>query len=305
MEQIIACIPNFSEGQRLEVVEAIVQAIASVDGLAILHQTSDKDHNRSVVTFAGQPDAVLEGAFRGIEAAARLIDMDAQQGQHPRIGAADVVPLIPIRGISLEECALLARSLASRVGELLKLPVYCYEAAAFDESRRNLAHLRQGQYEGLKAAILTDPARRPDYGPAMMSKAGACVIGAREALIAFNVFLNTTELHIARDIAQKIRASGDGLPYVKALGLMVDGRAQVSMNLTNYRKTPIHRVVEFIRREAAQYGCMIYRCELIGLVPQDALFDAAAWYLQMHDFTPARVLDVQLSQRLPPDRGDA
>ncbi len=290
MSGIVECVPNFSEGRRLEVVEAIVAAIASTPGVKVLHRTSDYDHNRSVVTFAGAPEAVLAGAFAGVRVASELIDMDAHSGAHPRLGAADVVPFVPIRGVSLQDCVELAHRLGQRVAHELGIPVYLYEAAAQRPERRNLADVRRGEYEGLKVSIHT-PERAPDYGAPQVGKAGAVVIGAREVLIAFNVFLNTTDVKVAQAIARAIRQSSGGLVGVKALGLLVDGRAQVSMNLTDYRRTPLHRVVEMIRSECLRYGVAIARSELIGLLPEDALLDAAAWYLQLHDFTPDRLLE--------------
>lgn len=301
MQPIVECIPNFSEGRRLHVVEALADAIAGVPGVALLHRTSDPDHNRSVLTFAGTPAAVLDAAFATIALAARAIDMTQHSGQHPRIGAADVVPLVPIRGISLLDCVQLAKQLGQRVGDELGLPVYLYEAAATRPERRNLADVRRGEYEGLRNSIGKDPARTPDYGPERIGTAGAVVIGAREALIAFNVFLNTNDIQVAQRIARAVRASGGGLMYVKALGLLVAGQAQVSMNLTDYRRTPLHRVLELVRREAQRHGVLITRSELIGLMPQQALVDAAAWYLQLDDFDETRLLENRLQAGLNSD----
>lgn len=293
---LVECIPNFSEGRRMDVVDQIADAIGSVSGVQILDRHSDEDHNRSVITILGGPEAVKEAAFSGIEKAAELIDMGQHQGAHPRIGAADVVPFVPIREISIEECVELARELGWRVGEELHIPVYLYEEAAAKPERVNLENIRRGQYEELKKAITDDPERAPDYGPALMGSAGAVVIGAREALIAFNVYLSTDDVSVAKKIAKTIRHSSGGLRYVKAMGVMVEGRAQVSMNLTNFKKTPIALVVETIRREAWHYGTTIHHGELVGLVPQEALLDAAVWYTQLDQFENNQVLENRLSK---------
>lgn len=295
---LVECVANFSEGRRQDVIDAIVQAVGGVAGTAVLDVHTDADHNRSVVTFAGEPESVLESAYAGIATAARLIDLDEHQGQHPRIGAADVVPFVPLSGITLEECAALARQLGERVGRELNIPVYLYEAAATRADRVNLADVRRGEYEGLRDAILNDPDRAPDYGPSRLGKAGATAIGARLPLIAYNVYLNTSDVEIARKIAASIRYSGGGLAHVKALGLLVNGRAQVSMNLTDYTRTPVARVLEMIRSEAARYGVAVVSSELVGLIPQAALIEAARWYLQLDDFSADQILEERLRARL-------
>lgn len=295
---LVECVANFSEGRRQDVIDAIVQAVGGVAGTAVLDVHTDADHNRSVVTFAGEPESVLESAYAGIATAARLIDLDEHQGQHPRIGAADVVPFVPLSGITLEECAALARQLGERVGRELNIPVYLYEAAATRADRVNLADVRRGEYEGLRDAILNDPDRAPDYGPSRLGKAGATAIGARLPLIAYNVYLNTSDVEIARKIAASIRYSGGGLAHVKALGLLVNGRAQVSMNLTDYTRTPVARVMEMIRSEAARYGVAVVSSELVGLIPQAALIEAARWYLQLDDFSADQILEERLRARL-------
>jgi glutamate formiminotransferase len=295
---LVECVANFSEGRRQDVIDAIVQAVGGVAGTAVLDVHTDADHNRSVVTFAGEPESVLESAYAGIATAARLIDLDEHQGQHPRIGAADVVPFVPLSGITLEECAALARQLGERVGRELQIPVYLYEAAATRADRVNLADVRRGEYEGLRDAILNDPDRAPDYGPSRLGKAGATAIGARLPLIAYNVYLNTSDVEIARKIAASIRYSGGGLAHVKALGLLVNGRAQVSMNLTDYTRTPVARVMEMIRSEAARYGVAVVSSELVGLIPQAALIEAARWYLQLDDFSADQILEERLRARL-------
>lgn len=293
---LIECIPNFSEGQRPDVIAAIVDAIRSAAPVQILDSSSNADHNRTVVTFAGTPEAVETAAFAGIRAAAQLIDMNEQRGEHPRLGAADVVPFVPLRDATLSDCVAIARRLGERVGNQLSIPVYLYEDAALLPERKNLEDVRRGQYEALKVAISTDPARLPDFGPAQLGKAGAVIIGARPPLIAFNVFLNTADVQIAKHIARAIRQSSGGFRYVKASGFLVEGRAQVSMNLTNFEQTPIHRVVELIRREAARYGVGVAFSELIGLTPEAALIDAAQWYLQLDRFTPDQLLERRIQQ---------
>ncbi len=294
MTQLVECIPNFSEGRRPEVVAAIVEAIASVEGIVILDRHSDVDHNRTVITYVGAPEAVEEAAFRGIARAAELINLDEHRGEHPRIGATDVVPFVPISDITMTECVEIARRLGRRVGDELGIPVYLYEDAATRPERVNLENIRRGEYEALKSEIGTNPERQPDFGPASLTPAGATVIGARAPLVAFNVYLTTEDKSIADKIARAVRHSSGGLRFVKALGMFVDGRAQVSMNLTNYRKTPIARVVEFIRREAARYGVGIHHSELVGLVPQEALTDAAVWYMQLDQFEKDQVLEERL-----------
>lgn len=291
---LVECIPNYSEARRPEVVEAIMASILSVKDVHILDRHSDLDHNRSVITMVGAPQAVAEAAFRSIQKAAELINLDIHTGAHPRIGATDVVPFVPISGVNMADCVELARSLGSRVGKELGIPVYLYEEAATRPERQNLENIRKGQYEALKEEIGIKPERQPDFGPAKVGPSGATVIGARPPLVAFNIYLNTNEIGVAQKIAKAVRNSSGGLRYVKAMGVMVEGRAQVSMNLTNYRHTPIARVVEFVRREAVRYGVGIHHSELVGLIPQEALVDAAVWYAQMDDFEPAQVLESRL-----------
>jgi len=292
--RIVECIPNFSEARRPEVVQAILDEIKSVDGVSVLDQHSDMDHNRTVVTCVGPPEAIEEAAFKAIAKATTLIDLDAHQGEHPRIGATDVVPFVPISGVTMVECVEMARRLGKRVGDELGIPVYLYEEAATLPERTNLENIRRGQYEALKEEIGGNPARDPDFGPARITGAGATVIGAREPLIAFNVYLTSNDVAIANKIARVIRHSSGGLRFVKAMGVMVEGRAQVSMNLTNFRKTSMARVVEMIRREAARYGVQIHHSELVGLIPNKALTDAAIWYMQMDQFESDQVLETRL-----------
>lgn len=292
---LVECIPNFSEARRPEVIEAIARAVQAVAGATLLDRHSDLDHNRTVLTFVGSPASVEEAAFQAIAKAAELIDMEQHRGEHPRIGATDVVPFVPISGISMQECVAMACRLGSRVGEELGIPIYLYEEAATRPERQNLENIRRGQYEGLKDEILSDPDRAPDFGPRRLGSAGATVVGARHPLIAFNVYLTTHDVDVARKIARTVRHSSGGLRNVKGLGLLVEGRAQVSMNLTNYHVTPITRAVELIRREAARYGTGIHHSELVGLIPEQALVEAAQWYLQLDQFDPGQILERRLA----------
>jgi glutamate formiminotransferase/formiminotetrahydrofolate cyclodeaminase len=291
---IIECVPNFSEAKRPEVMDQIIKAITDVEGVWLLDQHSDEDHNRTVVTFVGSPQGVEEAAFQAIAKAATLIDLSQHKGEHPRIGATDVVPLIPISGVTMKECIQLSERLGERIAAELKIPVYLYEESARTPSRRNLAAIRKGEYETLKKVIEVDESRVPDFGPRQLGPAGATVIGAREFLIAYNIYLTTEEVDIAKDIARTVRHSSGGLRYVKALGMLVEGQAQVSMNLTNFRKTPISLVVETVRREAQRYGVNISHSELVGLIPQDALVDMAVWYAQMNGFDSDQVLEQKM-----------
>ncbi len=293
---LVECVPNFSEARRPEIIHAIVAAIQTVPSVHVLDRHSDLDHNRTVITMIGPPQAVEEAAFQAIARAAELINLDEHQGAHPRIGATDVVPFVPISEVTMQDCVEIARRLGRRVGDELGIPVYLYEEAATRPERVNLENIRHGQYEGLKEEIIRNPDRKPDFGPARLGPAGATVIGARQPLIAFNVYLTTNDTRIAQNIARAIRHSSGGLRYVKAMGVLVEGRAQVSMNLTNYRQTPVARVVEIIRREAERYGTAIHHSELVGLIPQEALNDAAVWHLQMDGFEPSQVLETRLME---------
>lgn len=295
MKQLVECVPNFSEGRRQEVIDQITAAIAQSPGAELLDVQSDLAHNRSVVTILGAPQAVVEAAFRAMAMASQLIDMDHHRGEHPRMGATDVVPFVPVRGVTMQDCVALAHQLGERVGAELGIPVYLYEEAATRPERRNLAAVRRGEYEGLREEIATNPDRAPDFGPAAMGAAGATAIGARPPLIAFNVYLNTGDVGPARAIAKSVRHSSGGLRFVKALGLLVEGQAQISMNLTDYRRTPIHRVLELIRVEAARYGLTVIHSEVVGLLPAEALVDTAQFYLQLAGFTPGQILENRLS----------
>ncbi len=290
--RIVGAVPNFSEGRRPEVIQAIVDAYNSVEGARVIDYSSDPDHNRSVVTIVGEPEAVSEALFRGIAKAAELIDMDQQQGEHPRIGATDVVPFVPITDVSMDEAVEMARALARRVGDELNIPVYLYAKAAARPDRVVLSHIRKGEYEGLKADLEAGKEERlPDFGPQKLGKAGATVIGARPPLIAYNIYLTTDDVSIAKKIARAVRYSSGGLRNIQAMGVLVEGKAQVSMNLLDYTKTPVYRVTEFVRREAARYGVGIQSAELIGVAPQQMLIDAAQWYLQLDNLTPESILE--------------
>lgn len=291
---LVECIPNFSEARRADVVEKIVASIQAVAGVQVLDKHSDLDHNRTVITMVGEPDAVEEAAFMSIKTASELINLDDHTGAHPRIGATDVVPFVPISGIAMPDCILMAQRLGKRVGEQLSIPVYLYEEAASRPERQNLENIRKGQYEGLKTDILANPERKPDFGPSKLGTAGATVIGARAPLIAFNIYLTTNDLSIAQKIAKAMRHSSGGFHFIKAMGVMVDERAQVSMNMTNFKQTPMARVVEAVRREAERYGVNIHHSELVGLIPQDALIDAAVWYTQLDGFKPDQILENRL-----------
>ena len=303
-QPIVECIPNFSEGARVEVVEEIENAIRSVRGVYILDRHIDSDHNRSVITFAGSPSEVADAAFEAIKTAARKINLDQQKGEHPRIGATDVIPFVPISGVTMDECVELARTLAQRVGDELSIPTYLYEQAATRPERKNLENIRRGEYEGLKETIESDPSKKPDFGPQKLGPAGATVIGARAPLVAFNVYLSTDDVAIAQNIGRAVRHSSGGLRYVKALGMLVEGRAQVSMNLTDFTHTPVARVVELIRREADRYGVSIVNSELVGLIPQAALVDAAQWYLQLDQFSPDQVLENRIFAAMDSEERD-
>jgi glutamate formiminotransferase / formiminotetrahydrofolate cyclodeaminase len=298
MQPLMLCVPNISEGRREDVINTIVAAIRRAGAVYMLDVSSDYDHNRTVLTFAGRPEEVEKSAFATVKAATEHINLDEHDGVHPRLGATDVVPFVPMRGIKMATCVAVAQRLGQRVGDELQLPVYLYERAATRSDRENLANIRslKFQYEQLKLSIQNDPTYLPDFGPATLGPAGGVCIGARAPLIAFNVFLNTDDVTIAQRIAETIRASNGGLAYVKAAGFLVDGRAQVSMNLTDYRKTPLPQVVEMIRREAQRYGVLPAFSELIGLAPQDAFVRASRWYLQLDGFAPDQLLEQRIAQ---------
>lgn len=299
---MIECIPNFSEGRRRAVIDAISAAITGVRGAIMLDIHADADHNRSVITFAGDAVAVAEAAFQAVRVASTLIDLTEQRGQHPRVGATDVLPFVPLRGATLEECVTIARSVGRRIGEELAIPVYLYEAAATQPERVALPNLRRGEYEGLREAIGHDPARAPDFGPAWLGPAGATIVGARMPLIAYNIYLSTADVRVARHVARAVRGSSGGLRGVRALGLLVNGRAQVSLNLIDYHGTPLHRAVDLVAREAAAFGAMIVESELVGLIPEDALLATARFYLHLHGLRESQVLERRLAQALADDQ---
>jgi len=301
MQQIVECVPNFSEGRRPEVYGAIADVIRSVPGAYVLDVSADVDHNRCVITFAGSPAAVEEAAYKAIAEAAKHISLDNHEGEHPRIGATDVCPIIPVQNVSIDECIELAHRLGKRVGTELGIAVYFYGSAAKRPERVKLSAIRRGQFERWREEVETDPARKPDYGPAESKTWGATIIGVRPFLIAYNIYLNTDDVSLASKIAKTVRFSSGGLKYVQAMGFMVEGQAQVSMNLTDFTKTPIHLVQEMVRREASRYGLTITHSELIGLTPQKALFEASKYYLQADEMQEEQVLENRITKELEGD----
>lgn len=299
-DPLIECVPNFSEGQRPEVVQSILAAMR-VEGVRLLDWSLDGDHNRSVITVAGPPAAVVEAAIRGAGRAAELIDLTSQHGVHPRIGAADVIPFVPVRGISLEQCALLARQAGSEIWKRYQVPVYFYEAAAARPDRAMLEEVRRGQFEGLREAVLREPARRPDVGgPNLHPTAGASAVGARKFLIAFNLFLDTPDVAVARAIARDIRQSGGGLAGVKAMGVAAQSQAQVSMNITDFTRTPVGEVYAAVKEKARRHNAQPVRAELIGLIPEAAVEQNSEWVRLLHEFDPDnKILERRLDRPLP------
>jgi glutamate formiminotransferase len=295
MSTLIECVPNFSEGRDKAKVDAIVEAM-KMDGVYLLDREMDADHNRCVITLVGSREAIGEAAIRGVGKAAELIDLTRHQGAHPRMGAADVVPFIPIEGVTIEDCVAIANQVAEEIWKRFQIPTYLYEAAARTPERQNLENIRRGQFEGIRDEIATNPARRPDFGEARVHPtAGATVVGARKFLIAYNVFLNTPDVEIAKKVAKAVRFSSGGLRYVKGAGFSVRGLAQVSMNLTDFEQTPIARVFETVKREAARYGASPLSSEIVGLIPKKALEDAAEWFLQVENFDSSLILENRLS----------
>lgn len=298
--KIIQCVPNFSEGRREAVINQIVQAIVDVEGITLLDVKPDADHNRTVVTFVGDAAAVTEAAFCGAAKATELIDMEQHRGQHPRMGATDVVPFVPLVGATMEDCQAIALTVGERIGRELDIPVYLYERSARTPARRNLADVRRGEYEGIRAEIADNPARTPDFGPNRMhSTAGATAVGARPPLIAFNVNLDTSDVSIAKAIAKTVRESSGGLPAVKGLGMMLEAtnQAQISMNMVDFNVTGLHTVFEAIKLEAAKHKVGVANSEIIGLLPAQALIDIAVHSLSLKDFSPAQVLELKLAAR--------
>jgi glutamate formiminotransferase / 5-formyltetrahydrofolate cyclo-ligase len=293
---VIECVPNVSEGRRKDVVDALVESVRATPSVRLLDYSSDSAHNRSVITMVGDAGPLKAAVLALFEAALHRIDLRAHSGEHPRLGAVDVVPFIPIEGVSMEECVRLAKETGAEVAERFQVPVYLYEEASANPSRKNLEDIRRGQFEGLEAKMST-PGWAPDYGgPGPHPAAGATVIGARMPLIAYNVNLATDRLDVAKKIAAAIRFSSGGFRYVKAMGVSLEDRGivQVSINLTNYEKTPMFRVFEAVKREAARYGVEVLESEIVGLVPAAALVQTAEHFLQLASFTPNQVLENRL-----------
>ncbi len=301
MKTIVECVPNFSEGRNRAIVDQIANAIRSVPGLCLMDLEMDPDHNRSVITFVGEKEGIAEGALRAVEKATELIDLNRHSGAHPRIGATDVVPFVPVRNATLEECVSIARTVGAEISSRFSIPVYLYEAAATRPDRVQLENIRKGQFEGLREEILSSPDRLPDFGKAQVHPtAGATVVGARKFLIAYNINLNTADLHVAKQIAKAIRFSSGGLRYVKAMGVELKARnlVQVSMNLTDFELTPLHRAFELVKREAQRFGVSIAGSEIVGLIPGRAIEMAADFYLQVEDFCPELIFENRLAQIL-------
>jgi len=298
-EQIVECVPNFSEGTDEKKIRQIVQAM-QVPGVCLLDFSLDPDHNRSVVTIAGPPEAVCEAAVRAVGKAAELIDLTRQSGVHPRIGAADVVPFVPVSGMRMEQCALLARQAGAQIWKRYGVPVYFYEAAAARPDRALLEDVRRGQFEGLREAALKDASRRPDVGgPGLHPTAGATAVGARRFLVAYNIYLDSADVAVARAVARDVRASGGGMHGVKAMGVVVNGRAQVSMNITDFRTTPVRKVFEMVAKLALRHGAKPEAGELIGLIPADAYEPESDWARQIDGFdAAAKILERRLANPL-------
>src|SRR6201998_1975895 len=295
MSTLVECVPNFSEGRDQSKVDAIVEAM-KIPGVFLLDREMDADHNRSVITLVGERDAIQEAAIRGVGKAAELIDLTKHQGAHPRLGATDVVPFIPIDGVTIEDCVAMARHVGSEIWTRYQIPLYLYEAAAATPERQNLENIRRGQLEGIREEIATHTARNPDFGEAQAHPtAGSTVVGARKFLIAYNVFLNTADVDVAKKIAKAVRASSGGFRFVKGAGFLVRGMAQVSMNLTDFEQTPIARVFEAVKREAARYGVLPVSSEIVGLIPKAALEQAAEWFLQVENFDSSLILENRLA----------
>lgn len=296
MAKLVECIPNVSEGRRTEVIESIVGVIKEVPGVVLLDYSSDASHNRSVITMVGDPDSVGEAAFRLAKAARDNIDLNHHTGEHPRMGAIDVIPFVPIKEMSVAECVELSKKVGERIYNELSIPVFLYEESATAPHRKNLAAIRKGQFEGMAEKVKQDK-WHPDYGnDEIHPTAGVVAVGARAPLVAFNINLGTSDITVADRIAKIIRESSGGLKYVKALGVMLEDRniAQVSINMCNYEKTPLYRVFELVRAEAARYGVNIIGSEIIGLTPMGALIDTAEYYLKIENFSRAQVLENRL-----------
>ncbi len=301
MRRLIECVPNFSEGRDPARIEALAASMRGVPGAWVLDDHSDRDHNRSVITLAGEPEAVAEAALHGVGAAAELIDLRQHHGAHPRIGATDVLPFVPIENVTMEECAALAHQTGRQIWERFRIPVYFYEAAALRPERTALEQVRKGQFEGLRQDAPRDPGRTPDIGgPDLHPTAGAIAVGARKFLIAYNINLETPDAAIAREIARAIRTSSGGLPALKAMGIPLPSRGitQVSMNLTDFEQTSLQQVYEAVRREATRLGCATVGSEIVGLVPQKALDTTAEYFRSLGRFSPQQILENRLALRL-------
>jgi glutamate formiminotransferase len=298
-EAVVECVPNFSEGRDVRRVEAIVAAM-QVEGVRLLDWAMDADHNRSMVTIAGAASAVLESAVRGVGKAAELIDLTRQEGSHPRIGSADVIPFVPVSGIKLEQCVLLARQAGLEIWRRFGVPVYFYEAAASRPDRANLEDVRRGQFEGLRDAVRKEAARRPDLGgPGLHPTAGACAVGARKFLVTYNVYFDSTDVGVVRSIAREVRAAFGGLHGVKALGVMAHGRAQLTMNITDFKATPLSQVYGTVSRLAVRYKTAPVEGEVIGLIPEEACERESEWMRQLVEFDDqTKVLERRLAAPL-------
>ncbi len=298
LSKIIECVPNFSEGRNKEVVEKILKEIRNVSNIKLLDYSMDKDHNRTVATFIGGPDEVIEAAFKATKKASELIDMTKHIGAHPRMGATDVIPLIPISEVSMEECIRLSKILGAKIGNELGISVYLYEKSATSAERENLANVRKGQYEGMKEKLKQE-GWAPDFGPINLNvKSGVTAVGARMPLVAYNINLATNNLDIAKKIAKAIRAKNGGFTYCKAIGVEIKERdiVQVSINMVDYTKTPLFRVFDMVEREARRYGVNVIGSEIIGLVPMEALIDVADYYLRLEDFNKNQVLEKRMAE---------
>lgn len=294
--RIVECVPNFSEGRRKEVIDKIVEPFRNGKGFSLLDHRADENHNRLVVSLAGDPGAIADALMASAGVAFSLIDMNTHSGAHPRIGALDVVPFTPLKGVTMEECIDIAREFGQRLNEKYEVPVYFYEEAATRPERKNLENIRKGQFEALKNAI-KEPDRLPDIGQAQLHPtAGATVVGARKFLVAFNVNLGTTRIEIAKEIAKAIRFSGGGLAHVKAIGLALEdkGMVQVSVNIVDHEKDPLYRVLELVRMEASRWGVPVVETEIYGMVPASAIYQSAARYLQVADFDPEQIIELRL-----------
>ena len=298
--KLIESVPNISEGRDGQKIEEIAAQVRAVKGVALLDVDPDSDHNRTVITFVGPPEGVEEAVLRLVAKAVELIDLNRHRGEHPRMGAVDVIPFVPIRGTTMEECIELSRRVGERIWNMFKIPVYLYEESATRPERRDLAEIRKGEFEGF-ASKIQEPDWAPDFGERRVHRtAGVVAVGARPPLIAYNVNLGTSDLGVARKIAKAVRGSSGGLRYVKALGLALEERGivQVSMNMTDYEKTPLFRVFELIKREAQRYGVPVVGSEIVGLVPQRALNMVAEFYLQLEDFKEGQILENRIAEEL-------